>query len=190
MPGQASTDTVYPFDIPAVRELRGFRGLRFDTPVTFLVGENGAGKSTIVEAIAVAMGLPAEGGSRNAFRLQQAPSGLHAVLHVDLGHRRPDWSYFLRAESAFDVISYDDKTWIESGCTPPPSLHIRSARRSLHCPDAALSGHGLYVLDEPEAALSPQRQLAALTIIDDLVKGGAQFDHCHPLAYPAGLPGR
>jgi len=162
----------YPFAIPAVRSLGV---LKFDSPVTFLVGENGAGKSTLLEAIALAMGLPAEGGSQNASRLQQAPSILHSALQIDRGHRRPGWSYFLRAETAFDLISYDDNTFIESGWTPPPSLHTRSHGEGFMNLLQRLSKNGFYLLDEPEAALSPNRQLAALAIIDDLVQAGSQL---------------
>ncbi len=162
----------YPFNIPAVREMGV---LDLSAGVTFLVGENGAGKSTLLEAIAVAMGLPPEGGSLNARRAQQAVSALHQVLKADRGYRRPGWSYFLRAESAFDLISYDDDTWKESGLPPPPSLHAYSHGEAFLQLLMRLTKNGFYVLDEPEAALSPNRQLAALTVIDQLVKAGSQF---------------
>jgi predicted ATPase len=171
-PSARIDDDIYPYNIPAVRELGT---LQFDSAVTFLVGENGAGKSTLLEAIAVAMGLPPEGGSRNALRLQQAPSSLHTVLKADRGFRRPDWSYFLRAETAFDIASYDDQTFIDCGWKPPPSLHERSHGEAFLTLLQRLSKNGFYALDEPEAALSPQRQMAALRIIDGLVRAGSQF---------------
>jgi predicted ATPase len=157
----------YPFSIPAVREL----GVLEPHPdVTFFVGENGAGKSTVLEAIAVALGMPAEGGTRNVFRQQQAVSPLHRVLKVVKSWHRPRHSYFLRAESLFNVFTYLDE--LPGG---GPSLHLRSHGEAFMDVMQGFIGDGLYLLDEPEAALSPNRQLAALAMIDDLVKGGAQF---------------
>jgi predicted ATPase len=162
----------YPFSIPAVREL----GVLEPHPdVTFFVGENGAGKSTVLEAIAVALGMPAEGGTRNLSRQQQAVSPLHRVLKVAKGWHRPRHSYFLRAESLFNVFTYLDEVAKEFGSPPPPGLHNRSHGESFMDVMQGFSGDGLYLLDEPEAALSPNRQLAALAVIDDLVKEGAQF---------------
>lgn len=157
----------YPFSIPAVRDLDA---LSFHPDVTFFIGENGAGKSTVLEAIAVAMGLPAEGGSRNVSRQQQEVSPLQRYLRLTKGYKAPRWSYFLRAESAFDVISYMDS--VDTG---KPSLHERSHGEAFMDLLLALSGDGFYLLDEPEAALSPNRQLAALSAIDRLVRRGSQF---------------
>jgi predicted ATPase len=159
----------YPFSIPAVREMGT---LKLHPDVTFLVGENGAGKSTMLEAIAVAMGLPAEGGSRNVNRAQQAVSPLHDVLKLVKGYARPRWSYFLRAESAFDVITYIDSL---PGPKSKPSLHTFSHGEAFMELLLDLGDDGFYLLDEPEAALSPNRQLAALSAIDQLVKRGSQF---------------
>jgi predicted ATPase len=157
----------YPFNIAAVRDM----GVLLPHPdVTFFVGENGAGKSTVLEAIAVAFGLPAEGGSRNVHRAQQDVSPLHAVLRLAKGWRRPRFSYFLRAESLFNVFTYLDE--LPGG---GPSMHVRSHGEAFMDTMLTFSGDGLYLLDEPEAALSPSRQMAALTLIDRLVKEGAQF---------------
>ncbi len=158
----------YPFNIPAVRDI-GTLSLHPD--VTFFIGENGAGKSTLLEAIAVAMGLPAEGGSRNVSRQQQEVSPLHKELRLVKGYKAPRWSYFLRAESVFNVISYIDSL----PGSPNPSLHLRSHGEAFMDLLLGLSGDGFYLLDEPEAALSPNRQLAALSAIDQLVKRGSQF---------------
>jgi len=158
----------YPFTIPAVREM----GLLVPHPdVTFFVGENGAGKSTLLEAIAVALGLPAEGGTRNVHRVQQEVSPLHSVLRLVKGWRQPRSSYFLRAESLFNVFTYLDQL----GPGSPPSLHLRSHGEAFLDVLQGFRHDGLYLLDEPEAALSPNRQLAALTLIDRLVKEGCQF---------------
>ena len=160
----------YPFTIPAVREL----GVLEPHPdVTFFVGENGAGKSTVLEAIAVALGLPAEGGPRSVHRAQQAASPLHRVLRVVRGWRWPRNSYFLRAESLFNVFSYMDEIGVGPGSGA--GLHLRSHGEAFMALLQGFRADGFYLLDEPEAALSPNRQLAALTVIDALVKQGAQF---------------
>ena len=158
----------YPFSIPAVRAL----GMLAPHPdVTFFVGENGAGKSTVLEAIAVALGLPAEGGTRNVLREQQPVSPLHRHLKLAKGFRAPRHAYFLRAESLFNVFTYLDQL----GPGSPPSLHLRSHGEAFMEVLQQFGGDGFYLLDEPEAALSPNRQLAALSVIDQLVKQGAQF---------------
>ncbi len=162
----------YPFDIPAVRAM----GLLVPHPdVTFFVGENGAGKSTVLEAIAVALGLPAEGGTRHVHRAQQEVSPLHRVLRVAKGWRLPRFSYFLRAESLFNVFTHQDEVAKEPGSPPSPGMHLKSHGEAFIKVMQGFEGNGLYLLDEPEAALSPNRQLAALALIDDLVKRGAQF---------------
>jgi predicted ATPase len=157
----------YPFSIPAVRELET---LEPHPDVTFFVGENGAGKSTVLEAIAVGLGMPAEGGTRNVHREQQEVSPLHRYLKLVKGYKQPRFSYFLRAESLFNVFTYLDQ--LPGG---DPSLHLRSHGEAFMDVMQKFSGDGLYLLDEPEAALSPNRQLAALAVIDRLVKRGSQF---------------
>ena len=160
----------YPFTIPAVRELGE---LEPHPDVTFFVGENGAGKSTVLEAIAVALGLPAEGGPSSIHRPQQDTSPLQSVLKVAKGWRWPRNSYFLRAESVFNVFTYMDE--VGGSARNGAGLHLRSHGEAFMALLQGFRGDGFYLLDEPEAALSPNRQLAALTVIDQLVKEGAQF---------------
>jgi predicted ATPase len=164
----------YPFSIPAVRSMCHQRGtLSLHADVTFFIGENGAGKSTVLEAIAVAMGLPAEGGSRNVSRQQQEASALQRHLRLVKGYKAPRWSYFLRAESVFNVISYMDS--LPPPRSPKPSLHECSHGEAFMDLLLDFRDGGFYLLDEPEAALSPTRQLAALSRIDQLVRRGSQF---------------
>src|SRR6185436_20187943 len=171
----------YPFSLPAVRAL--FE-LSLHPSVTYLVGENGSGKSTLLEAIAVAAGFNAEGGSKNfAFSTRASHSELHRYLRLSRGYKRPRDGYFLRAESFYNVASEIDRLDEEPGRGNPlrwsyggKSLHAQSHGESfMSLLTERLSGLGLYIFDEPEAALSPSRQMAALVRIHQLVKKGSQF---------------
>jgi predicted ATPase len=162
----------YPFNIPAVKELGN---VDFHPNVTFFVGENGSGKSTVLEALAVALGFGAEGGTKNV-RIVGAGSvsPLHQMLRLARGVPAPRDGYFLRAESFFNVASYMDEVGYTEGYGG--SLHARSHGEAFMAVLVhKLKGKGLYLLDEPEAALSPNRQLAALSAIHQLVEDGSQF---------------
>jgi predicted ATPase len=171
---------VYPFTIPAIRKLET---LALHPRVTYFVGENGSGKSTIVEAIATAMGLNAEGGSQNFnFATRSSESSLGKALRVSRPPARPRTMYFLRAKSYFNVATEIEVRDRESFGPPiiasygGVSLHEQSHGESFF----ALMRHrfgpgGFYVLDEPEAALSPARQLDALERIQALIDDGSQF---------------
>lgn len=171
----------YPFCLPAVRSLDK---LVLHPNVTFFVGENGSGKSTLLEALAVSLGFNAEGGSKNFhFGTRRSHSELHRYLRVAKGVKRPRDGYFLRAESFFNVATEIEHLDDEPGFDPPiidsyggRSLHEQSHGESFF---ALLMdrfhGRGLYILDEPEAALSPQRQLAVLSRLHDLVLDDSQF---------------
>jgi len=171
----------YPFSLPVVR---GLTSLELTTPVTFFIGENGSGKSTLLEAIAIASGLNPEGGSKNfSFETRRAHSDLHRYLRITRTTKRPRDGYFLRAESFFNVASEIDRLDEEPGMGPPikhsyggKSLHAQSHGESfLALLNHRLGGPGVYFFDEPEAALSPNRQLAALSRIHELVEKGSQF---------------
>jgi predicted ATPase len=171
----------YPFNLPAVRTLDR---LDFHPKVTFFIGENGSGKSTLLEAIAVALGFNAEGGSKNfRFSTRRSHSVLHEHLRIAKGFKRPRTGFFLRAESFFNVATEIEQLDAEPGLGAPViqsygghSLHEQSHGESfLTLLMERFHGQGLYILDEPEAALSPQRQLAVLARIHDLVNEGSQF---------------
>ncbi len=163
----------YPFNIPAVREIGN---IDFHPNVTFFVGENGSGKSTVMEGLAVALGFGAEGGTKNVqIRTADSISPLHDTLRLARGVPAPRDGYFLRAESFFNVATYMDETGYLEGYGGK-SLHRQSHGESFM---AVLlnkfRGNGIYFLDEPEAALSPSRQLAALSAIHQLVEDHSQF---------------
>ncbi|MCH9698700.1 MAG: AAA family ATPase [Gammaproteobacteria bacterium] len=163
----------YPFSIPVIRELDY---LNFHPDVTFFVGENGSGKSTLVEAIALAMGFGPEGGTRNSrFATTQDQSGLHGYLKLLRSYARPKDYYFLRAESFYNVATYMDSVGYLDGYGGK-SLHQRSHGEAfLTTLNQKLKGQGFYLFDEPESALSPQRQMAALASIHQLVEDKSQF---------------
>jgi predicted ATPase len=172
---------VYPFNLPVVRALTR---LEFRAPVTVFVGENGTGKSTLLEALAVAAGFNPEGGSRNfAFGTRASHSELHAYLRLVRAPSRPRDGYFLRAESFFNVATQIEELDKIPANAPPVidsyggrSLHEQSHGESfLTLLQERFRGTGLYILDEPEAALSPTRQLAALARMHQLVDAGSQF---------------
>lgn len=173
---KAPTPDEYPYALPCLRDLDR---LPLAPKVTIFVGENGSGKSTLLEAIAIACGMNAEGGSHHArFETRGTHSDLHQYLKVIRGVRRPQDAYFLRAEGHYGFSSY-----LES--LPDPRKFEPYGDRSLHEMShgesfwAVLSHRfgesGLYLLDEPESALSPSRQLAALARINDLAEAGSQF---------------
>ena len=172
---------IYPFSIPAVSELDS---LELDSEVVFFVGENGSGKSTLVEAIAVALGFNPEGGTKNFnFGTHQSHSSLHEYIRLSKSYAKPKDGFFLRAESYFNVATNIETLDSEFSYSPPVidsyggvSLHEQSHGESflslmLH----RFGGKGIYILDEPEAALSPMRQLAVLSRMKQLVDDSSQF---------------
>lgn len=171
----------YVLRLPAVK---GLEKIRFRKPVTFLAGENGAGKSTLLEGAAVAFGFNAEGGSRNfSFSTRETQSGLGRALMLIKGPCRPRDGFFLRAESYYNVASNLDE--LDEQPAAAPLLRESYGGKSLHAQSHGESflalalnrfgGRGLYLLDEPEAALSPARQLTLLARMAELVRRDSQF---------------
>jgi len=165
-------EDVYPFNLPAVRNLDE---LVFHPKVTFLVGENGSGKSTLIEALALAWGFNAEGGSQNfSFATRASHSPLHQFVRPVRSAKRAKDGFFLRAESFFNVATQVEQLDVRGYGDAP--LHEQSHGESfLALLDHRFRGHGLYILDEPEAALSPNRQLSFLARLHELVGQQSQF---------------
>ena len=179
--GEVPDFDAFPFSIPSLRALES---IDFSPTVTFFIGENGSGKSTLIEALAVALGFNAEGGTKNFnFGTRMSHSVLHEYLRTVRSVQRYRDGFFLRAESFFNVATNIEQMDDEPGPGPPVinsyggvSLHEQSHGESflsllLH----RFSGNGLYILDEPEAALSPARQLAVLSRMHQLVEKQSQF---------------
>lgn len=170
----------YVFHLPVVKELIKLQELKINKKVTFFVGENGTGKSTLLEAIAVAYGFNAEGGTRNFnFASKETHSPLHKYLTIVKGIKKPSDGFFLRAESFYNVateIDRLDNIYPLLSNYGGKSLHNQSHGESFMALILnRFSGNGLYILDEPEAALSPSRQLALLSQINTLAKQNSQF---------------
>lgn len=195
--GSFAREDAYLEGIPAIA---GLGLLELHQPVTFLVGENGSGKSTLLEAVALALGFNPEGGSRNfAFSTRNTHSGLHNYLRLHRGPYRPKDGFFLRAESFYNTATEVERL-AESGLSSPSDFLQGYGGKSLHHQSHGESflslvhnrfwGEGIYLLDEPEAALSPARQLTLLAELHRLVQAGSQLviaTHSPLLmAYPQG----
>ena len=174
MPERISAYEGFPYGIPFVREL----DLTFRNAVTYLVGENGTGKSTLVEAIAEACGFPVAGGGRNEAAVRHGPeerSALGDVLRFGFA-RRPRDGYFFRAELQAHFASLLDERHADPDFRGDPyaryggrSLHTRSHGEAFLAVMLNRMSSGMFVMDEPESALSPQRQLALLVRMSELV---------------------
>jgi predicted ATPase len=163
----------YPYSLPVIKN---FSTLTLHPKVTYIVGENGTGKSTFLEAIAVAWGINAEGGTQNFnFSTHASHSDLHDKLTLVKGSKRPDLSFFLRAESFYNLATNIDEIGAAQSYGGK-SLHEQSHGESFFSVIMnRFRGNGLYILDEPEAALSPAKQLALLVRMDELIQKNAQF---------------
>lgn len=185
----------YTIGIPALNALES---LEFNSRVTFFTGENGSGKSTLLEGIAVAYGFNPEGGTKNfMFSTRDTHSDYSAAIRLKKGVKKPQDGFFLRAESFYNVASQVDDYAAES--VGRVNYLDYYGGRSLHCQSHGESflalmqnrfhGHSLYILDEPEAALSPQRQLTALLMIGRLAAERSQFIIATHSPILLGLPG-
>jgi predicted ATPase len=162
----------YPFSIPAIRSLTT---LELHPQVTLLAGENGSGKSTLVEGIAVAAGFNPEGGSRNMQHITRpSHSELHERLRIVRDARPTRDGWFLRAESYYNIATYIEH--LEVSGYGDVKLHEQSHGESfLSLVLERFGDRGLYILDEPEAALSVRGVLALIRRMHELVERGSQF---------------
>ena len=165
----------FPFCVPAIRHLQS---MPFHPQVTFLVGENGSGKSTLLEALAVLYKLNPEGGSRNFnFASKETHSMLDRCLRLGRTMYLAKDAFFLRAESFYNVATEVDRLGLDKErYYGGKSLHAQSYGEAFFTLfEKRFHGSGLYLLDEPEAALSPNRQLQFLALMHDYCRRGAQF---------------
>lgn len=158
-----------------IKAIKGLNCIEFNKAVTFFVGENGSGKSTVLEAIAISFGFNPEGGTTNyRFMTYDSHSELDKAITISRGYRKPDWGYFLRAESFYNVATKEEE--YADPFHPSDKYHEKSHGESfLTIAQEQFKPNGLYLLDEPEAALSPQRQLTFLLELNECAKQGSQF---------------
>lgn len=161
-----------------IKKIEAFKHLEkldFNKAITYFVGENGTGKSTLLEALAISQRFNPEGGTKNyVFATHDTHSELCEAIRVSKGYRKEKWGYFLRAESFYNVATQEEK--YSDSKHASAKYHEKSHGESfLSLMQNNLQAEGLYFFDEPEAALSPQRQLTLLMEIYRCAKKGAQF---------------
>ena len=169
------SENSYLNNLPIIKYLAENKELDFSSNITFFVGENGTGKSTLLEAIAVAYGFNAEGGTKN---FSFSTKDTHSELSEHLTLTKRDFAkdgFFLRAESLYNAATYIDEVKATHNYGNV-SLHNQSHGESfLSIVQNRFSGNGLYLLDEPEAALSPMRLMTLIVEMDTLLKNNSQF---------------
>jgi len=171
-----------------ISALKGFSRLAFESNVTFFAGENGTGKSTLLEGIAVAYGFNAEGGTQNyRFSTYQDVSELEEAIRQVKGYRKRNSGYFFRAESFFNVATVTNLQYNDDGRLP--DYHAQSHGESFLSFLQDEAREGVYLMDEPEAALSPQRQLTLMRHIYYMAMEGSQFIIATHSPILLGLPG-
>lgn len=156
-----------------IAALHTFASLEFRNQITFFTGENGSGKSTLLEAIAIAYGCNPEEGTKNyRFHTMDTHSTLYEGIHMIRGPYLPACSYFLRAESFYNVATRAEEYY---ATYQGKRLHACSHGESILSFIQSFRDAGLFLLDEPEATLSPQRQLALLIQLSTMAREGSQF---------------
>lgn len=171
-----------------ISALKGFSRLAFESNVTFFAGENGTGKSTLLEGIAVAYGFNAEGGTQNyRFSTYHDVSELEEAIRLVKGYRKRNSGYFFRAESFFNVATVTNLQYNDDGLLP--DYHAQSHGESFLSFLQDEAREGVYLMDEPEAALSPQRQLTLMRHIYYMAMEGSQFIIATHSPILLGLPG-
>jgi predicted ATPase len=172
-----SSEDVYPFNLPVISN---FTKIKLHKRVTFLIGDNGSGKSTIMEAVAIRIGLNPEGGTKNTrFETHNTVSSLYANVVLETGNRIKH-SFFFRSETVYNLFSKAEKEKAED---PRYGWHVHgwSGRHEASHGEGHFGlmldkmNDGFYLLDEPESALSIKKQMSFITLIHDLSSKGAQF---------------
>ena len=175
-----------------IKSLRSVNELRFDKPITFFVGENGSGKSTLLEAIAENYGFNKEGGTKNYnFSTYKESSDLRDSLSIYKGYKKAEYNYFFRAETFFNVATKEEE-YSKDPLRPALSEHYHERSHGegfLRLFSNISRSQGLFLMDEPEAALSPQRQLSLFSLIYDAAKKGSQFIIVTHSPILLGIPG-
>lgn len=158
-----------------IKTLQTLKEVVFNNSITFFTGENGSGKSTLLEAIAISYGFNPEGGTKNySFSTYDSHSTLYKAITVSKGYRKPKWGYFFRAESFYNVATKEEE--YSKNTYSSKKYHKKSHGESfISLFQDQFKENSIYLLDEPEAALSPQTQLALLIEICESAKKGAQF---------------
>ena len=172
-----------------IDSIKSFSELTLEKNITFFVGENGSGKSTLLEAIAISYGFNPEGGTKNyRFSTYDSHSDLCNAMRLSKGYRSAKWGYFLRAESFYNVATQEEE--YADIAHPSERFHEKSHGESfLALAQNQLRPNGVYIFDEPEAALSPQRQLTLLMEIYQCAKQGSQFIIVTHSPILLGIPG-
>lgn len=176
--------------IKRISSLKNTDEFVFEKPITFFVGENGSGKSTLLEAIAESYGFNKEGGSKNYnFSTHIEPSELTDALTIYKGYKKPNYNYFFRAETFFNVASKEEE-YAKNGGIKSEKYHEESHGESfLHLFDKLSKTKGVFLLDEPEAALSPSKQLSLFSMIYEAARLGSQFIIVSHSPILLGIPG-
>ena len=185
-PGAQVDETVWPASVPAMGQLLR-EGLELPAGLTVLVGENGSGKSTVVESLAEAYGLNPQGGSVQGqlFRVRDSEPGVGGALTVVRGLRAP-WSYFLRADTMSQLYTYLE----QNPSRRPERLHeLSHGEGFLEILRTRVNQEGFYLMDEPDAPLSFIASLGLAAVLHDLAAGGSQLVVATHSPIIAAIPG-